>query len=547
MNKDYLMSTKQTDITAYCYKYKPNSLSEIIGNRSQIQQIKNWISKFDDGKKTVGQSKKQRKLNITFFKDDDEGGYENNNSGNINSDDIEETDEVDYSNNATLDTTDKKKGKSTTEVQHSCMLAIGKHGVGKTCTILNTLKQMGYTVQNINVAEKCTVKAKSGKISTKDISNKKANKSLEKLIDSVVNGINICDNLNDTIKENKVIVIDEIESINSQLEKNFVLALLKKNELFWHCPVIFISDGKHSRLSTIIKKNSNVVYFNEPSDPNLMKLLVKVYEAEELFFEDEKVANKIVTGSQRDYRKLLQIVEDLKISYGKKKITNEFIDDYFQLCKAKDLDLDIYRVATDMILSYKSINETLRLYESEKVTIPLMLHQNYIKCINTYHRNPNNKFDLINTIANSMAMGDVLEDYIYSDQNWDMQEIHGFLTCVFPSYVLSNEKLTNDNMWLMNSLKYPADFNKTSIKYINKKNVTNSNVYLKNMEIDDFIMANKLIKNLIRDGKIAECAEIFDAYGATADNIESMLKINKIIETKPALAPAIKKKLSALL
>lgn len=546
-NEDYLMSAKKYDVTQYCYKYKPNSLSEVIGNRSQIQKIKDWISKFNDGKKTVGQSKKQRKLNITFFKDDEDGGYENNNFGEINSDEVEETDDVDYTNNATLDTGDKKKGKSTTEVQHSCMLAIGKHGVGKTCTILNTLKQMGCTVQNINVSEKCTVKAKSGKISTKDTSNKKANKSLEKLIDSVVNGINICDNLNDTIKENKVIVIDEIESINSQLEKNFVLALLKKNELFWHCPVIFISDGKHSRLSTIIKKNSNIVYFNEPSNENLMKLLVKVYTAEELYFEDEKVANKIIAGSQKDYRKLLQIVEDLKISYDKKKITNEFIDNYFELCKAKDLDLDIYRVATDMILSYRNINETLRLYESEKVTIPLMLHQNYIKCINTYHKNPNDKFDLINTIANSMAMGDVLEDYIYSDQNWDMQEIHGFLTCVFPSYVMSNEKLTNDNMWLMNSLKYPADFNKTSIKYINKKNVTNSNVYLKNMEIDDFIMANKLIKNLLKDGKIAECAEIFNAYGATSDNIESMLKINKIIETKPALAPGIKKKLSSLL
>lgn len=537
------MSNEKEQFITFCEKYKPTSLSEVIGNRSQIQQIKDWISKFDDGKKMVGQSKKQRKLNITFFNDDDEM---ENDATEASGDVDGESDQldIDYSNNVTVS---GKKSKSTTEVQHSCLIALGAHGVGKTCTILNTLKHLGYIVHNINVSKKCAIRVKSAKISTKDTSNKKTNKNLEKLIDKVINGVNILDNLHNDIKENKVIVIDEIESINTQLEKNFVVTLLKKNETFWHYPVIFISDGKHSKLSTVIKKNSNVVYFNDPSDPNLEKLLIKVYTAENLYFADKNVASKIVTGSQRDYRRLLQIAEDLKISYNNSKITVEMLDDYFALCNAKDLDLDIYRVASDMIMSYSGINNCLKLYESEKVIIPLMLHQNYIKCINNFHTNKNDKYELVKTIATSIAMGDVLEDYIYSDQNWDMQEIHGFLTCVFPSYVLTNEKLNVQSEWLTKMLKFPADFNKTSIKFINKKNVTNSNMYLKNMEINDFIMTNKLVKNLLKDGKIVECAEIFKEYGASSDNIESMLKINKIIETKPALATQVKKKLTALL
>ncbi len=198
-------------------------------------------------------------------------------------------------------------------------------------------------------------------------------------------------------------------------------------------------------------------------------------------------------------------------------------------------------------MSYSGINNCLKQYESEKVIIPLMLHQNYIKCINNFHNNKTNKYELIKNIANSIAMGDVLEDYIYSDQNWDMQEIHGFLTCVYPSFVLSNEKLNVQEEWLPKMLKFPADFNKTSIKFINKKNVTNSVSYLKNMEIDDFIMMNKLIKNLLKDGKIEECANIFKNYDASEDNIETMLKINKIVETKPALQTQIKKKIKALL
>jgi DNA polymerase III delta prime subunit len=519
-------------------KYRPTSISEVIGNRTHIQQIKDWIMKFDDGKKTVGQSKKQRKINITFFEDDDDTG--DNNEVEIGGGDSENIGDEN-------DDTKKPKGKSTTNVQHSSLLISGKHGVGKTCTVTNTIKQMGYVVQNVNVAKKCAIKLKSAKISSKQTENKKNNKNLEKLIDKVINGINICDNLNEREQEKKVILIDEIESINAQTEKNFVLALLKKNEMYWHCPVIFISNGKHSKLATVIKKNANIIYFDEPSDKNLKKLLVKVYEEEELYFEDETIANKIIVNSQNDYRRLLQITEDLKLSHGKKKITNEMVDEYLDLCKTKDLDLDIYRVATDMTLKYTGMIDCLRLYESEKVIIPLMLHQNYIKCINNYHKNKNDKYDLISSIAKSMAMGDVLEDYIYSDQNWDMQEIHGFLTCVYPSYRLTKEKLDAHPAWLPKMLKFPADFNRTSIKFINKKNVTNSNVCLKNMEIMDFITANKLVKNLLADGKIIECADIFGGYGAKADNIESMLKINKISETKPVLASSIKKKLSILL
>lgn len=535
------MSNKIDQFVTFSEKYKPNSLSEVIGNRQQIQQIKDWIFKFNDGKKTVGQSKKQRKLNITFFNDDDDD-MSNCNKQDSQNDEIEN--DTEYTEN---ENTKKKKGKETTETQHSCLIALGKHGVGKTCTIINTLKNLGFTIHNINVSKKCAIKVKSAKISAKENSNKKTNKNLERLIDKVINGINILDNLNDTIQDKKVILIDEIESINTQLEKNFVVTLLKKNETFWHCPVIFISDGKHSKLSTLIKKNSNVVYFNEPSDPNLTKLLVKVYTNEKMLFSDENVAKKIIENSQRDYRRLLQIIEDLKISYNNKKITLELLDEYFELCRSKDLDLDIFRVSRNMIMSYIDINECLKLYESEKVIIPLMLHQNYVKCIHSFHNGKNDKYELLKNIATSIAMGDVLEDYIYSDQNWDMQEIHGFLTCVYPSFVLTNEKLNVQPEWLEKMLKFPADFNKTSIKFINKKNVTNSNVYLKNMEISDFIQTNKLVKNLLTDGKIAECAEIFKEYGVSAENIESMLKINKIIETKPALASQIKKKLSGLL
>jgi hypothetical protein len=46
------------------------------------------------------------------------------------------------------------------------------------------------------------------------------------------------------------------------------------------------------------------------------------------------------------------------------------------------------------------------------------------------------------------AFGDIIDNYIFSDQNWSLQETHGHFTCVYPSYVLNNnidtKKLNND-------------------------------------------------------------------------------------------------------
>jgi hypothetical protein len=266
-----------------------------------------------------------------------------------------------------------------------------------------------------------------------------------------------------------------------------------------------------------------------------------------MHFKSEKIAGTIIEHCQKDFRRLLSILQDLQINYGKKNLDQEDVEEYCRLSKRKDTDVHIYKAAADMILNYQSIDECLRLYEGEKVIIPLVMHQNYIKCINNYLPNGNKAFGLAHEIAGSIATGDLIENYIYSDQNWDMQEVHGFLTCANPSFKLSSEKLNANGEHLSQSLNFPIDLNRTSIKRINHRNVVNSNMCLKNLEIKDFIYANRLIRRLIHDDKLEDCANLFDKYGAKVENIESVLKIDKINETKTVIPTQIKKKLTQLL
>ena len=69
-------------------------------------------------------------------------------------------------------------------------------------------------------------------------------------------------------------------------------------------------------------------------------------------------------------------------------------------------------------------------------------------------------------ISDSISRGDNIETSIYTDQNWYLQNIHGFYSCLNTSYWINK---FNDKDIDQGSIKFSSDLNKTSLKNINKK------------------------------------------------------------------------------
>jgi DNA polymerase III delta prime subunit len=493
----------------FCKKYNPKSLSDVIGNKQQINAIKNWLLYFSKNKYNGKKSKTELKI-------------KSNSNPNI----LIESDSIENVNIIYSRSTKKLDNN------YSCLLIIGDHGVGKTCSIISLLNELQYTYYQVVLS-----KIKSGK-------------NVLDSVNKLLKNRNIIDKTNNNTSK-FAIIIDDVESINSPIEKNFIMTLLKQNDENWFCPIIFISSGKHSKIITTLKKNSNIIYFNKPTKDNLMKMLICVYQNENMFFENDDVANKIIDRSQNDFRKLLSFLQDLKSTFGKTKISSSSLETFSKTTKTKDIDVEIFKATTELLTNYKNINECFRLYESEKVILPLMIHQNYIKYIN----NNKNSLKLINDISSSLSFGDLIENYVFSEQNWDMYEAHGFLSCVNPSFKLLNLKTYGFNF----KLDFPSDFNKTSIKRINKKNITNSATCFKNLDINDFMLASKLTKNLLTNLQFEQCTDLYAGYGTKIENIESLLKIDKTIDIDPTtntknvqltnklLTPQTKKKLLELM
>jgi DNA polymerase III delta prime subunit len=424
----------------------------------------------------------------------------------------------------TIKKNNKKINNRILENMHSCLIITGNHGSGKTSIVKTILKNMGYMIENFNLNN-----IKNGTNIKQSIKNQMISSDVMKLMTSS--------------KQKSVLLIDEIESITSTTDKNALLTLQKLNDIEWYYPIIFIANNQHNKLISEIKKGSEKVKLHQPTDQEMEHILKNICKKENINITGKGVIKIIIEHSQSDIRRLINTLQDIKYAYGDNEINMERIIEYCNSSKLKDADIDLYKATNGLLYDYKNINTGLRLYETEKVLLPLMIHQNYIKNIMTNVPNKEDQLAIIKKISESLVMGDIVENYIYGYQNWDMQDIHGYYTCVGPSYY-SKKAMVNPTKI---NTEFTADLNKTSIKNINKKNISKTNQCMTGMNINDYIYINKIIRKLLDENKIEECVSMLKNYNIKLEHIESLLKIDKIKNSKTILTSKQKKELQKYL
>lgn len=455
-------------MTDWVNKYKPKKYSDLTTNLTAINTIRNWLINYDKKKKQLF---KMRAINK------------------------------------------QKKIKNFKGIENftSCILVTGGHGVGKSLSIELILKEFNYNVHTI------------------DINTVKSNKKVEDLINKIMVSSNVLSIINGTDVQTNVIVIDEIEAISSNVEKKFITTLQKLNDQNLYCPIIFIGNNQHHKLISDLKKVCTEIKFWSPYPSEMKKILIRIANMEHININNynDAVITKIIMHSQGDIRRLINTLEDIKNAYGNKLIDAKIMEEYCSTSTKKDVNIELNKSTSKILYEYTNLDECLRLFESEKVLLPLMIHHNYINSIIANDTDINNQFNIVRKISEFLSEGDVIENYIYGDQNWEMQEIHGLYTCGFPSYYLC-ENLDKDDEPAKPALEFTTDLNKTSIKKINKKNILNTDTCLKNMNIEDYIYINKIIRKFIDSGNIAECAKILQFYDIKLEHVESLIKIDKI-------------------
>lgn len=388
------------------------------------------------------------------------------------------------------------------------LILSGHHGVGKSILIKLILEKFNYKPIIIN---------------QNDIKEYRNNDSLKDIFK-----MNNFDNINNFIfKQRKALVFDGAESITLASEKRYIMEIFKENNKLKVIPLIFITNLHHNKIINDIKKQALYIEVSFPETKELINMLGYICKKEKILMKKSAI-ELLIDYCEKDIRKLLSMLEEVNNNFKDKVISSKLLNDFLNSSKRKNRDISLFD-ATKMIinddLSYVEIN---KLYEIEKVLLPLMIYENYPSKLlkNKDLDLEENLYNMIK-ISDSISRGDNIETSIYTDQNWFLQNIHGFFTCVNTNFWISNnvdEKITTVN--------FSKDLNKTSLKNINKKNINNIKSIIGKKSIQEILMIVKLTNNLYHDNKLKIIVDILKQYkkNLTVKEVELFIKIDKTLD-----------------
>lgn len=404
----------------------------------------------------------------------------------------------------------------------------GVHGIGKSLTIKLLLNELKYLQRVIFPNE-----IKDHRIF--DDFNDYYNHE-----NSIYSKIIFSDDKN----KNLVLIFEETENITLTSEKKYIMDIFKENNKLKAFPLIFISNNQHSKLLNDLKKNCEEIKFECPTLDELHELINKICNNENIKIKNINVMNELISFSQYDIRRLINLLQELSFHYN-------FIDEnnlytFMEKSRKKNIDTCLFDATNKILNNYLDYETIIKLYEFEKVLLPLMIHENYLRKILYKSKNDwsNTIYNLVK-ISDSISRGDNIETSIYTDQNWYLQNIHGFYTCLNTAYWINKYK---ENKIDIENIKFSSDLNKTSLKNINRKNIANFLKILPNKTIYDILILNKISNHLIATNDEQKLIEILSTYNKEVDikDIELCLKIDKTTEFK-LLTSKDKKKLIKLI
>ena len=409
------------------------------------------------------------------------------------------------------------------------IIVSGVHGIGKSLTMKLLLDELNYLSRIIYPNE-----IKDHRIfdDFNDYYNHK---------NSIYSKINFTDNKN----KNLVLIFEETENITLTSEKKYIMDIFKENNKLKAFPLIFISNNQHSKLLNDLKKNCDEVKFECPTLNELYELINKICINENIKIKNINIMNELITFSQFDIRRLINLLQEMSFHY--KYIDEKAIEVFIEKSREKNIDTGLFDATNKILNNYLDYDTIIKLYEFEKVLLPLMIHENYIKKV-LYKSTDNwsdTIYDLVK-VSDSISRGDNIETSIYTDQNWYLQNIHGFYTCINTSYWINK----NNKEYLINNknIKFSSDLNKTSLKNINRKNITNLLKIIPNKSIYDILILNKICNYLLKNNKENELIKIllYNTKDLTVKEIELCLKIDKTSEFE-LLSSKDKKNLTKLI
>jgi len=202
-------------------------------------------------------------------------------------------------------------------------------------------------------------------------------------------------------------------------------------------PMICICNHITSSIKSLIK-NCVHIKFSPPTEDNLYEYMMKIIKNENLKI-DPVCAKTLIKYCQRDIRRTVILLENLKSYFKNQQITPEKLKSVIKSFAQKDFDISLFESVRQINQNKITIDESLNLFYNDKSQIPLLIHQNFNKnLINNILDNRTNKINSMKKYYSNLIHSNIIDNYIFNCQQWNLNNYVGLLSCYSANYELNH-------------------------------------------------------------------------------------------------------------
>ena len=323
-------------------------------------------------------------------------------------------------------------------------------------------------------------------------------------------------------------------------------------------PIICTSNDINDKKINELKKFSEVIYLQTPTNEELNDIITDIYNKHNQQI-NEDVKLDIINNCQGDIRRLIIILENLHIMSRGDIITKNIFKIFLDTFKKKEEDIQLLESTKRILTKKLSINDTQILFDIDCLLTPLMVYHNSIEYIKNSDDTSKKKLNTYKNILESLCIQDTIPTNIFEVQDWDeLYDYSCIYGCTFPNYYFNQLKYKNKDI----DIQFTNLLNKISQMYVNKKLLNSAKfsigklvydndeiIYITeimsyyfnnykniNNDIDsehsddedtDEIISNKPIKKILKNDN-SELILFMNKYNIDIDGLENLLKIEKL-------------------
>ena len=308
----------------------------------------------------------------------------------------------------------------------------GTPGCGKTCFIMNILKEMDYDV----------IKYDAGDIRNKTV--------IETITKHNISDKNIMSLFHKKIKK-IAIVMDEIDGMNNG-DKGGINSLIKlirpkktkkqKLEEITMNPIICICNYHQDKKIKELMKVCNTIELKSPTTPEITTIVNSILPT----IEDVLKTN-IINFVQGDLRKLNSFYKIYKNNQSILK--NEIIEKIFQMKQYND---DTKQITHKLINNKYNIDDhNILMNETDRTIVGLLWHENIVDVLNKMKSDVS--IPLYLKLLDNICFADYIDRITFQKQIWQFNEMSSIIK------TFKNNKLYHD------SLKKKIKYNPTEVRF----------------------------------------------------------------------------------